>query len=67
MVAGATRDALVTASDALYVLRSAVGSAFCDECLCDVDGSGLVTASDALVTLKTAVGQTTQLECPPCD
>jgi hypothetical protein len=61
------RDSLITASDALYVLRTAVGSATCALCLCDVDGNLNVTAVDALVTLKTAVGQSTVLNCPACE
>ena len=57
---------LVKASDALVVLRTAVGSATCETCVCDVDGSGTVSATDALVTLKIAVGQSIALACPPC-
>jgi hypothetical protein len=47
----------VTASDALFVLQTAVGSETCEACVCDVDGSGTIAASDALITLKKAVGQ----------
>ncbi|HYC57364.1 MAG TPA: C-type lectin domain-containing protein [Candidatus Binatia bacterium] len=57
----------VTASDALYVLRSAVGSAQCEPCVCDVDDSGTLTATDSLRTLRNAVGQNVQLQCPSCD
>jgi hypothetical protein len=57
---------LITASDALFVLRTAVGSATCELCVCDVDSSGAVTASDALATLKSAVGQGVALTCPAC-
>lgn len=56
----------VTASDALYILRAAIGLASCEDCVCDVDGSGGVTATDALVSLKIAVGQQIPLECPAC-
>jgi hypothetical protein len=56
----------VTASDALYILRAAIALASCEDCVCDVDGSGGVTATDALVSLKIAVGQQIPLECPAC-
>jgi hypothetical protein len=52
------------ASDALAILRVAVGSATCAACVCDVDASGSVAATDALITLKRAVGQDVSLECP---
>jgi len=52
------------ASDALAVLRRAVGSRKCNACVCDVDSSGSVVASDALLTLKRAVGQPIALDCP---
>ncbi len=54
-----------TASDALAILRTAVGSQSCRLCVCDVDTSGAVVATDALLTLKRAVGQALVLECPP--
>jgi hypothetical protein len=57
---------VVTASDALAVLRTAVGSQTCALCICDVDGSGSVSATDALITLKVAVGQAIDLDCPAC-
>ena len=60
------RANVVTASDALFVLRAAVGSASCELCVCDVNGSGTVTASDALVVLRRAVGQPVELACPAC-
>jgi hypothetical protein len=66
-VAGASAGAsLVTAADALYVLRAAVGAEPCAACVCDVDGNGAVTASDALRALRRAVGHTVELTCPPC-
>ena len=55
-----------TATDALFVLRAAVGAASCDLCICDVDGNGLVSATDALQTLKISVGQSLPLACPAC-
>lgn len=54
------------ASDALYVLRVAVGSAACDLCVCDINGSGGVAAGDALTILKAAVGIEIDYDCPPC-
>src|SRR5262249_18729173 len=54
------------ASDALAVLKTAVGSRVCSLCICDVDRSGKTTASDALLTLKFAVGQPVKLACVAC-
>ncbi len=51
-------------SDALAVLRAAVGQALCTRCICDVDASGGVQATDALLTLRRAVGQPVDLSCP---
>lgn len=54
-----------SATDALFVLRTAVGSESCDSCVCDVDASGATTASDALLVLNAAVG-TASLSCTSC-
>jgi hypothetical protein len=59
-------DAVITATDALMVLRGAVGSSTCPACLCDVDGSGTVTALDALMTLGISVGRDLPMFCPAC-
>ncbi|MFN2425674.1 MAG: hypothetical protein ABR587_04410 [Candidatus Binatia bacterium] len=56
----------VTASDALHVLRAAVGSAQCLLCLCDADGSGKIAAGDALAVLRYGVGHDVPLRCPCC-
>lgn len=56
---------LPKASDALFVLRAAVGSEVCELCICDVDASGDVRASDALRVLKAAVGIEIVLDCGP--
>ncbi|MFN2376036.1 MAG: PQQ-dependent sugar dehydrogenase [Candidatus Binatia bacterium] len=56
----------VLASDALRTLRSAVGSAACEPCACDVNASGSITAADALQILQFSVGIALALECPPC-
>lgn len=53
-------------SDALAVLRAAVGQASCVLCLCDIDGGGTLGATDALLALKKAVGLTVTLKCPAC-
>lgn len=54
----------VTSTDALYILRGAVGLVACPSCLCDVNGSGSLLASDALLDLRDAVGQEVELKCP---
>lgn len=60
----------VVASDALVVLRAAVGAAACDACVCNVDGAGSqafpVTASDALRVLQFSVQIPVQFNCPAC-
>lgn len=54
----------ITAVDAQYILRAAVGETTCELCLCDVDGSGGIFATDALLDLRIAVGLPLPLECP---
>jgi cysteine-rich repeat protein len=66
LAAGGVQPRAVTASDALFVLRTGVGSETCLLCVCDVNASGSVTASDALVVLRQAVGQSVSLLCPAC-
>jgi hypothetical protein len=60
----ANGDKSLTASDALMILKGAVGSIACPAAVCNVNGSGGVTAGDALILLKYAVGQSIQLACP---
>lgn len=55
---------LPRATDALFVLRGALGLEVCDACDCDVDNSGAVVASDALLVLNAAIGQPIVLDCP---
>lgn len=55
-----------TASDALFVLKAAVGSLQCELCVCDADGNGVESATDALLVLKVAVGNALPLLCPSC-
>jgi glucose/arabinose dehydrogenase len=62
----AVDDDAVSASDALFVLRTSVGVSQCDACVCDVNGNGEITASDALAVLRAAVGQSVELSCPAC-
>ncbi len=64
-VAPDTADA-VTASDALFVLRTGIGLSVCQLCVCDVNDSGGITATDALTILRAAVGQPVTLDCPVC-
>jgi hypothetical protein len=59
----ASEDGNLTASDALGILKAAVGSKSCLICVCDVDNSNKVTASDALRTLRFVVGQPVTLDC----
>ena len=54
------------ASDALYVLRAAVGIDSCAAMVCDTDGSCAVTAGDALRLLSYVTGQPYELLCNLC-
>jgi hypothetical protein len=63
---GAGVSAIVTASDALFVLRASIGTDTCLLCLCDVNDSGTITASDALAVMQVAAGGSIVLRCPPC-
>jgi cysteine-rich repeat protein len=61
----ANGDGFVRASDALQVLRAAVGQAsVCPGFRCDADNNGTVQAADALRILRRAVGQLIELVCP---
>jgi hypothetical protein len=62
----ATGDGILTSTDALLALRTAVGTATCLACVCDVRGTDGVLASDALAILRAAVGQQVVLACAPC-
>jgi len=54
-----------TASDCLFILRTAVGTQTCDPvCICDPNGAGGTTATDALFCLKAAVAEPVTLACP---
>jgi hypothetical protein len=56
--------AIPRTSDALYILRTAVGTTSCDVRVCDVTGDGVIVASDARRTLRAAVGLSALLRCP---
>jgi hypothetical protein len=53
----------LTASDALFALRAAVGAVACAPEACDATGDSSVTASDALSILRAAVGADVELDC----
>ena len=55
-----------TATDCLFILKTAVGAVTCEPaCVCNVNNAGGVTATDALTCLKKAVGQPVTLDCGP--
>jgi len=62
--APATRKLPPTASDALFVLRAAVGQVACLLCECDTNSDTQILASDALNVLREAVGLPADLICP---
>jgi hypothetical protein len=64
--ADANDDREIKASDALFVLRTSVGTATCALCVCDVNGSNTISASDALAALRIAVGGDVATSCPAC-
>jgi len=53
----------ITTSDALFTLRTSVGSATCSTKVCDANGNGSITSSDALLVLRKAVEQPVNLIC----
>jgi hypothetical protein len=65
-VCGDINGSGISASDALGVLRTAVGSQECLRCICDADGNGSISAPDALRTLRFSVGALKSLECSYC-
>lgn len=62
--APATRKIPPKTSDALIILKGAVGQVVCLPCECDTDSNGEVVSSDALRVLKAAVGLPIPLLCP---
>lgn len=60
----ADASGLVTATDALLILRAAVGlEDSCESQRCDVDGSGQISAVDAYLALRRAAGLQVALRC----
>ncbi len=59
----ASGDGRITAGDALFILRAAVGGTPCPTAVCDADGNGKLSAGDALRVLKVAVGAAIDLVC----
>jgi|GEM_PF-1137426 len=57
-------DGVRNATDALFILRAAVGLDSCSLLVCDVTGDLHILASDALRSLQYAVGLPVLLECP---
>ncbi|MBI5503494.1 MAG: hypothetical protein HY899_01725 [Deltaproteobacteria bacterium] len=60
-------DEGVTASDALAVLRSAVGSGppgACTPAVCDTNDDGAISATDALPVLRWPAGHAIAMRCP---
>jgi hypothetical protein len=54
-----------SASDCLFILRTAVGSSSCGPaCICAPKGSLPTTTSDALLCLRGSVGQQVSYDCP---
>jgi hypothetical protein len=60
----ASEDGKVTTTDALLVLRAAVGIGSCPDELCDYNGDGQVKALDALAVLRVAVSLPGSPNCP---
>ncbi len=55
---------LPKSSDALFVLKAAVGQITCSPRVCSPDGNQSVVSSDALRVLRAAVEQPVTLDCP---
>ena len=60
----ANDDGKITAGDALFALRAAVGTTTCPLQVCDYTGDGKIAASDALSILRASVGQAVAANCP---
>jgi hypothetical protein len=60
------KDGDLQVTDALGIMRTAVGNVSCLACVCDVDGNGVKSVIDALIALKLAVGVTVPTNCAPC-
>src|SRR5688572_14269576 len=60
----ANNDETISAPDALFALKTSVGTAECIPERCDYNGNGMVQSSDALLILKVAVGASIEPQCP---
>jgi hypothetical protein len=60
----ANDDGNLSTTDALIALSTAVGTATCEDLVCNVNFAGGVTTADSLLILKRAVGQSVVLTCP---
>ena len=60
-----TEDRRLTAGDALFALKRAVGTETCPYYRCDYNGDGKIVALDALLILTAAVGTPAGSACPP--
>lgn len=57
-------DKKINTTDALTVLKGAVGTVACPNKVCNVNFSGGITTVDALMVLKRGVGQAVAFSCP---
>jgi hypothetical protein len=60
----ANNDGNLSSTDALVALNTAVGTADCEDLVCNVNFAGGVTTADSLLILKRGVGQAVVLTCP---
>jgi hypothetical protein len=59
----ANGDGSITTTDALFILRGAVGLETCPLVVCDVDSNGQVLTGDSLRVLQAAIGLPVELAC----
>jgi cysteine-rich repeat protein len=59
----ATDDGVLTVSDALEVLKGAIGEGACPFSLCDTDGDGSISPTDGLRIVRAAVGLDVSMDC----
>jgi hypothetical protein len=59
----ANGDGEITTTDALFILRGAVGLETCPLVVCDVDSNGQVLTGDSLRVLQAAIGLPVELAC----
>jgi hypothetical protein len=54
----------ITAIDALFILKAAIGAESCQLEVCDITGDGSITASDVLAALQASIGLEVEFNCP---